>query len=266
MYNHHHNQRQQQRHQMNMRICIVTIHDACPFFSTRIFELADELEDLDIRFNIAIVPFFNEKEDLTSFPDFIKKIKSYKDCEIALHGLYHERRNGRFDDFHTISKATAEEEIRVGLEIFYELNMNPQVFIPPAWKLNENSIEILKKVGFDLTETQERLFLLSHNSCKKIKVPKVFNWDSTGYPEKNTINIFRDEKRFKILIKQFPPIIRIALHPRDPHGALKEQKYMIRKLIESEYNVHRYREALPKIQQLILLLSNNDTPRLKNSN
>ena len=58
---------------MNMRICIVTIHDACPSFSTRIFELADELEDLDIRFNIAIVPFFNEKEDLTSFPDFTKK-------------------------------------------------------------------------------------------------------------------------------------------------------------------------------------------------
>ena len=154
------------------------------FFFTRIFKLDDELENLDIRFNIALILFFNEKEDLTSFPDFIKKIKSYKDCEIALHGLYHERRNGRFDDFHTISKATAEEEIRVGLEIFYELNMNPQVFIPPAWKLNENSIEILKKVGFDLTETQERFFLLSHNSCKKIKVPKVFNWDSTGYSEK----------------------------------------------------------------------------------
>jgi len=81
------------------------------FFSTRIFKLDEELENLDIRFNIALIPFFNEKEDLTSFPDFIKKIKSYKDCELALHGLYHERRNGRFDDFHTVSKATAEEEI-----------------------------------------------------------------------------------------------------------------------------------------------------------
>jgi predicted deacetylase len=251
---------------MNMRICIVTIHDACPFFSNRIFQLADELENLNIRFNIALIPFFNEKEDLTSFPDFIKKIKSYKDCELALHGLYHERRNGRFDDFHTVSKSRAEEEIRAGLEIFYELNMNPQVFIPPAWKLNENSIEILKKVGFDMTETQERLLLLSYDSCKKIKVPKVFNWDSTGYPEKNTINIDRDEKRFKILIKQIPPIIRIALHPRDPHNVLKEQKDMISKLIESEYKVHRYREVLPKLQKLALLLSNNDTPCLENSN
>src|SRR6476469_8891590 len=250
---------------MAMRICIVTIHDACPYFSNRIFNVADELENMGIAFNIAIVPFFNEKEDLTSFPDFINKIKSYKDCEIALHGLYHERRNGRFDDFHTISKATAEEEIRTGLEIFYELNINPDVFIPPAWKLNENSIEILKKVGFNLTETQERLLLLSHNSCKKIKVPKVFNWDSTGFPEKNTINIDIDEKRFTILIKQILPIIRIALRPRDPHNALKEQKDMIRKLIESEYKVHRYREILPKLQQLALLLPNNDTKYLGNN-
>ena len=47
-------------------------------FPPRIFKVADELENLGIAFNIALVPFFNEKEDLTSFPDFVKKIKSYK--------------------------------------------------------------------------------------------------------------------------------------------------------------------------------------------
>jgi hypothetical protein len=51
-------------------------------------------------------------------------------------------------------------------------------------KTNENSIEVLKKMGFDLTEMQERLLLLSYNTCKKIKVLKVFNWDLTGYSEK----------------------------------------------------------------------------------
>jgi predicted deacetylase len=61
-----------------------------------------------------------------------------------LDGLYHERRNGGFDDFHTVSKATAEEEIRAGLEIFYKLKMGPQVFVPSTWKLNENSISIKK--------------------------------------------------------------------------------------------------------------------------
>jgi len=101
-----------------------------------------------------------------------------------LHGLYPERRNDGFDDFHAVSKATAEEELRADLEIFYKLSLSPQVFVTPEWKLNENSIEVLKKVGFDPTKIHRRLLLLSHNTCKKIKVPKVFNWDSTGYSEK----------------------------------------------------------------------------------
>jgi len=98
--------------QLKEKSVIVTIHDACPFFSDKIFHLADELENLKIKFNIALVPFFNEKEDLTSFPGFVEKIKSYRSCEIALHGLYHERKNCEFDNFHSVTKAEAEEEMR----------------------------------------------------------------------------------------------------------------------------------------------------------
>jgi hypothetical protein len=138
------------------------------------------------------------------------------------------------------------------------------VFIPPAWKLNDCSIKVLEKVGFELTETQERFLLLSNTSYKKIQVPKVFNWDSTGYPERNTINILRDAKRFHVLIKQTPPIVSIALHPRDPHQAFKEQKDMICKLIETGYQTHRYGEILPKLQHLSLSLPSNEIKCLEN--
>ncbi|HEY0579404.1 MAG TPA: DUF2334 domain-containing protein [Candidatus Nitrosocosmicus sp.] len=107
---------------------------------------------------------------------------------MSLHGLYHERKNGEFDDFHSVAKATAEEEIRADLEIFQEIKIKTNVFIPPAWNLNDESIEILEKEGFELSEMQERLVLLSNNAFKKIKVSKVFNWDSPGYPEKNIIH------------------------------------------------------------------------------
>ena len=117
---------------------VVTVHDACPAFSKKIFDLANELERLNIKFNIALVPFFNEKQDLPRFPEFVENIKSYKNCQIVLHGLYHELKNGQFDNFHQTREADAEEQIRAGLEIFEEIGINTNVFIPPAWKLNNS--------------------------------------------------------------------------------------------------------------------------------
>src|SRR5919197_3847610 len=102
-------------------IAVLTIHDACPAFSTKIFNFIDELKTLRIKYNIALVPFFHEKQDLPRFPRFVKEIKSYKHCEIALHGLYHEDRNQRFDDFHTITKAAAKRRYVQGLRYFKKL-------------------------------------------------------------------------------------------------------------------------------------------------
>jgi predicted deacetylase len=236
--------------QLKGKFAIVTIHDACPTFSNKIFKMADELEKLKINFNIALIPFFNEKEDLPRFPEFVEKIKSYKKCEIALHGLYHERTNEEFDNFHSVTKAIAEEEILAGLEIFQEIKIKTNVFIPPAWKLNDETIKILEKLGFVFSEMQERLLLISNNSFKKIKVPKVFNWDSTGYPEKNTINIRIDENRFQHLVAPESSIIRVALHPRDPNEALSEQKDMISRLQEEGYIVPLYSELIQKLQKI----------------
>ncbi|MDF2770247.1 MAG: deacetylase-like protein [Nitrososphaeraceae archaeon] len=234
--------------QLDVPLAVVTIHDACPAFSPKIFKFTDEVEGLDIKYNIALVPFFNEKQDLPSFHEFVDKIKSCKRCEIALHGLYHEDRNGQFDDFHTVTKAAAEEEIRAGLEIFQEIGIKPNVFVPPAWKLNDSSIKVLEKLGFILAEMQEEFILLSDKAFRKIKVPKVLNWDSTGYPEKNIINVGKDERHFKLLMEEEPQIIRIALHPRDPHQALKEQKEMICELKDKGYRMLTYMELIPKLQ------------------
>ena len=103
-----------------------------PAFSERIFEYTDAFEKLEIYFNVGLIPFYHHTEDLPSFSEFIDKIKSYKRCEIVLHGLYHEERNGQMDDFHTKSKASTEEEIRAGLEIFEQVGVKTSVFIPPC--------------------------------------------------------------------------------------------------------------------------------------
>jgi predicted deacetylase len=241
----------EQHGQPHTQLGVVTIHDACPAFSTKIFDSADELEILNIKFNIALVPFFNEKQDLPKFPEFVDKIKSYKNCQIVLHGLYHELKNGQFDNFHDTKEADAEEQIRAGLEIFHEIGIETNVFIPPAWKLNNSSIKVLEKLGFKLAEEQEEyLLLISQQEYKKIKLPKVLNWDSTGYPEKNTVNMSRDERAFKSQIEERPQIIRIALHPRDPAEAINDQKQMISILKDSAYQIPTYTELIPKLEQL----------------
>lgn len=236
--------------QPNISLAVVTIHDACPAFSTKIFKFTEELETLGIKYDIALVPFFNEKQDLPRFPEFVDKIKSCKGSEISLHGLYHEDRNGQLDDFHTRTQATAEEEIRAGLEIFKEVGIKSNVFIPPAWKLNNSTMKVLQKLGFSLAEIQKEFVLLSQRAFKKIKVPKVLNWDSTGYPEKNIVNVDRNRRRFKLLIKQTPQIIRIALHPRDPHQALEEQKEMIHILKDQGYRMPIYNELISKLREM----------------
>jgi predicted deacetylase len=228
-------------------LSVVTIHDACPAFSEKIFDFTDVLEKLKIRYNIALIPFFNEKQDLPNFPEFLAKLKSCKGCEIALHGLYHEDRNGRFDDFHTITKRLAEEEIRAALQIVQEVGIRPTVFIPPAWKLNVTSVKVLMKLGFTMAEIQEKYLLLTRTSFKKIPLPKVLNWDSTGHPRKNIINIARNRRRFKVLARQKPKVIRIALHPRDPLQALQEQKEMIVKLKDEGYLIPTYSQLVSQL-------------------
>jgi predicted deacetylase len=74
--------------------------------------------------------------------------------------------------------------------IFEEIGIkSSNVFVPPAWKLNTSSIKVLEKLGFKLIEIQEEFILLSNDVFRKIKVPKVLNWDSTGYPEESIVNV-----------------------------------------------------------------------------
>jgi hypothetical protein len=121
------------------------------------------------------------------------------------------------------------------------------VFIPPAWKLNDSSIKVLEKLGFKLAEKQEEyLLLLSQQEFKKIKLPKILNWDSTGYPEKNIVNMVRDERTFKSQIEKRPQIIRIAVHPRNPAEAINDQKQMISMLKGGDYDIpiHQHIQSL----------------------
>jgi hypothetical protein len=49
----------------SQHLAVVTLHDAAPSFSKRIFEFTDAFDKLGINFNVATVPFFHHSK---SFP------------------------------------------------------------------------------------------------------------------------------------------------------------------------------------------------------
>jgi predicted deacetylase len=115
------------------RLAVITIHDAAPVFEEKICEFADELDKLNIKFNIAIIPFYKEEQNLTNYPEFVEKIKSYRALEIALHGLYHNDKKGNLDDFHARSKQQSEVEIKSGLQIITDAGFDSvKTFVPPS--------------------------------------------------------------------------------------------------------------------------------------
>ena len=114
---------------MSNNLAVVTLHDAAPSFSKRIFEFTDALENLGINFNVGVIPFYHHKEDLPRFPEFVNKLKSLDNAEIVLHGLYHETRRRQIDNFGTRTKAAVEQEKRAGLQRslgYCKCNLAPQ--------------------------------------------------------------------------------------------------------------------------------------------
>lgn len=116
---------------------------------------------------------------------------------------------------------------------------------------------MLKKLKFSLAEIQEEFLLLSVEPLRKIKVPKVLSWDLTGHPSQNMTKIGTEEKRFRFLngAKCKHKMIRIALHPRDPHKAFKDQLTMISELKHEAYRFLRYRDLVLKLQDTTYTLN-----------
>ena len=65
---------------------------------------------------------------------------------------------------------------------------------------------------------------------------------------KNIPNIGK-VRRFKLLDHQNTKMIRIALHPRDPHEALQEQKNMICELKDQGYTIPLYKDLISKLNE-----------------
>jgi predicted deacetylase len=78
---------------IDQKLAIITIHDVNPNHSQEILTVTEQLNELNVKYNLSIVPYYNKKYRLEGYMDFCKQISSLlKDghIDLTLHGLYHQ--------------------------------------------------------------------------------------------------------------------------------------------------------------------------------
>jgi predicted deacetylase len=226
---------------------IVTIHDVAPEYSEKISRVADQLEKLDIHYNLAVIPYLKKRKDnlISRNPDFVKKVLGYEQ-EVALHGNYHETDDGKIEDFHSFSVEEAKKHLQNAINVLEEAGIsNTTVFVPPTWAINKPTIDDLIELGFKLVEGKEEILIIIDGKNAKKLHAGVLNWDQTGSPEKNKEYLTKNKQLFRLEVMQRNSrLVRIAIHPKDPEEALEDQIEMIQSLKDMNYSFLNYSEMI----------------------
>ena len=227
---------------IDKKISLITIHDVNPSCAEKLQKITHELNNLNIKYNLSIVPNYKKSYSLQDYPAFCKQImkllQDQKDkVELTLHGLYHEI-DGKIEDFDSQSKEEEKKDIKQGLDILSLAKLpKPSTFIPPSWFLSRQAIEALKEFEFEIAEARSDLEFIQKR--KKYLVSPVMNWDRQGDKEKNKQALEENKKEFYEHLFNIDGesygIFRIAIHPpHDPDEALSDQIEMIKHLKEKE--------------------------------
>jgi predicted deacetylase len=239
---------------IDKKIGIVTIHDVNPSCSQKLQRITNELDNLKVKYNLSIVPFYNKKynvKDDTAFCNQISSLCRLDTVELTLHGLYHQI-DGKIEDFDSQSKEQERKEIHQGLDILSSAKLPiPSTFIPPAWHLSRQAIQALKDLKFEIAESMSDLELIQKG--KKYLLSSVLNWDKSGDKEKNKETLKQNKTEFYTHLFNIEGeygLFRMAIHPpHDPDEALVDQIEMIKFLQEKEnYRFVNYSD-LPTIEE-----------------
>ena len=236
---------------IDQKLSLVTIHDVNPSCSEKLQKITDELNKLEIKYNLSIVPNYQYSNNLIDNPAFCKQISKLLQSdkvELTLHGYYHEL-EGKIEDYDSESKEEEKIDLKKGLDILTSVKLpKPFTFIPPSWFLSRQAIEALKDFEFEIAEANSDLEFIKRG--KKYIISPVMNWDKQGDKEKNKQSLSLNKKEFYDHLFNIGGesygLFRMAIHPpHDPDEALSDQIEMIKYLMEKEeYKFVNYSDLL----------------------
>ncbi|MGN6349751.1 MAG: DUF2334 domain-containing protein [Candidatus Nitrosocosmicus sp.] len=236
---------------IDQKLSLVTIHDVNPSCSEKLQNITDELNKLQIKYNLSVVPNYQYSNNLIDHPAFCEQISQLLQSdrvELNLQGYYHEL-EGKIEDYDSESKEEEKIDLKKGLDILTSVKLpKPFTFIPPSWFLSRQAIEALKDFEFEIAEANSDLEFIKRG--KKYIVSPVMNWDKQGDKEKNKQSLSLNKKEFYDHLFNIGGesygLFRMAIHPpHDPDEALSDQIEMIKYLMEKEeYSFINYRDLL----------------------
>ena len=107
------------------------------------------------------------------------------------------------EDYYTLTSKETKEEIAKGLAILKEADIQQQVFIPPAWHISPSTAEALHDMGFDVSESLDKIDLIQRDIA--IVTQQVMNWDISGDSEQNKPAIKQNQEIYDNIIQGFKP-------------------------------------------------------------
>jgi predicted deacetylase len=140
------------------------------------------------------------------------------------------------EEFRDLSFEDALNEIKKGMKILQDVGIPTDIFVPPTWTINKETIDALSKLQFNIVETEEEILILDKNTRL---ATNILNWDA-GSELLDQLYRQINKRIFRNKVMGNTEMIRIALHPKDPSEALPEQCEMVESLIDLNYNFVKY--------------------------
>ncbi len=92
------------------------------------------------------INFSKNSNLLSNNQKWVEKIKSNKNISLQMHGFTHSnKKDFSAEEFKWLNKEETFSKINSTIVEFKKIGLNPKVFCPPGWALNEHLFEFLRK-------------------------------------------------------------------------------------------------------------------------
>lgn len=167
---------------------VVSLHDVAPSKAELCRRWLDELEQLNIRVSLLVVPGYWNGQHLDSSPSFIEWLQSAQSRghEIVMHGYQHSsdpsfpisRRRAAFgrlvargcEEFWNLPFSEAKRRLHLGLSDLQRIGFAPKGFIAPGWLMSPDSYLAIRAVGFEYTTTHHEIIEINGSSRERVFV------------------------------------------------------------------------------------------------